>query len=254
MVVNVNISYDYEEAQDSGFGLSLKKVVKRAVKAPKKITKRTVSMVKESGKELKKGHIIKAGSTWVAPVVAGGLTVMNPLYAVPAVARMTSDDKKKIDRMSVVSPLAIGSISDRKLQKKAAIGWGAAAVAVGAAAVIGAGAGASAAAGEAATGAGAAGAGTAAAGTAAGVGAGTLATVGTGLAVASTTVGLAEKTGLIKDKEGQELVEVPAGPEAQAQQPIIAGMLTKQNILIFMGLSALTAIGYMVFSKPVSRG
>src|SRR5574343_533163 len=231
MVVNVNISYDYEEAQDSGFGLSLKKVVKRAVKAPKKITKRTVSMVKESGKELKKGHIIKAGSTWVAPVVAGGLTVMNPLYAVPAVARMTSDDKKKIDRMSVVSPLAIGSISDRKLQKKAAIGWGAAAVAVGAAAVLGAGAG------------------TAAAGTAAGVGAGTLATVGTGLAVASTTVGLAEKTGLIKDKEGQELVEVPAGPEAQAQQPIMAGMLTKQNILLFMGLSALTAIGYMVFSK-----
>lgn len=76
------------------------------------IASRVVRTVRDSGRALSKGNIIKA------------VSIMSP---VSIVARAVTDNKRLQNYAMISSPISVGAISDYKLRKKAAIGYAAAA-------------------------------------------------------------------------------------------------------------------------------
>ncbi len=216
----------YCEHQMGDFGSN---PFKRLFKAPAKLAKRATLIVKDTGKALARGNIVKA------------LSIANP---VGVAIRMTTDNQKKIDKMSLITPFTVGAIKDKDLRKKAMIGYGAAAVVASAVAVAG---------GMALTGSGAAAAtgttGAAVTAGTAGAGAGTAAAGAGAIGTATKVADLASKVFGKKGGggEGQE------GAEGAGEQPFLAGMMSNKNVLLFMGLSALTVAGYMFFNAPMKN-
>lgn len=141
------------------------------------------------------------------------------------VAKAVSGKENIINMARIASPLSVVNISDKKLRKKAAIGYAAAAV-VATAVFTGAGAGAT----------------------------GELTKAEKVASIASTAAGLAKKK-----RDNDEIdpfaadAEYAAAENAASKNKYLAGMITPQNILLFMGLSGLTVAGYLLFNKPMKR-
>jgi hypothetical protein len=158
---------------------------------------------------------------------------LNPIVLV---AKAVSGKENIVNMARLSMPTSVANISDKDLRKKALIGYAAAAAV--ATAVFAVTAASTAAATTAATGTGAGAAGTAA---------GAAGAIGTATKVLDITGRVAGMVG--KKKPGEPGYEEEITDTEQNQ--FLAGMVTPQNILLFMGLSALTVAGYLLFNKPM---
>ena len=171
--------------------------------------------------------------------IKGALKDSLDLNPAVLVAKAVSGKENIVNMARMTMPLSVANISDRDLRKKAAIGYVAAAVIVTGAAF-------------ATTGLTMTGAGEAV------VGGGTIASGAKGASDALSTAGKVASlattaknlVGGNKKKPGEQEEAIDEG-EGEGSQPFLAGMITPQNIFLFMGLSALTVAGYLLFNKPM---